>query len=344
MNILITRDALLVAFLLYTTICQTVRGQSLDDYYQFAEQTKKANSLFAAQDYAGASDVYSKILNSPIPQHRVDWFRYKAAGAYSMSGYPDRAFDELEILAQGKCIFKEALAMDLHGLQSDSNFSDLHNDPRWSKLILDAELLAREIARGLDSTLIRKINHVAKMDQDARFTLQKVKSTFGIGSKEHKNAMDNLRIIDSLNLSIADSIIRIHGWPGMDLVGIESNFNLFLIIQHSDYITQEKYLPLITRSIETGKTLPGILPLIVDKIELHKTGLQVFGTQTCQDRETNEFYVCPMVDPDRLDDRRVMMGMSTYSDELKPSGMIWDLEEYKQKLPDYIQIYRRDSQ
>src|SRR5436190_12861202 len=51
--------------------------------------------------------------------------------------------------------------------------------------------------------------------------------------------------IDSTNLAKVSSIIDKHGWLGKSQIGNRANYTLWLVIQHADLKTQEKYLPLM---------------------------------------------------------------------------------------------------
>lgn len=47
---------------------------------------------------------------------------------------------------------------------------------------------------------------------------------------------------DKKNLQIIESIISKHGWLGQKDIGMKANATMFMVIQHADLKTQEKYL------------------------------------------------------------------------------------------------------
>src|SRR5437868_12407246 len=53
-----------------------------------------------------------------------------------------------------------------------------------------------------------------------------------------------IRYIDSTNLVVVESLIKKYGWPGKSFVGERGNQAVFLVNQHADIKTQEKYLSL----------------------------------------------------------------------------------------------------
>jgi hypothetical protein len=44
------------------------------------------------------------------------------------------------------------------------------------------------------------------------------------------------------------SILQKYGWLGHEEIGDQANTTLFMVIQHSDQVAQEKYLPMLRSS------------------------------------------------------------------------------------------------
>jgi hypothetical protein len=68
-----------------------------------------------------------------------------------------------------------------------------------------------------------------------------------------------------------------YGWLGADVVGGQGNSTLFLVIQHSDQATQEKYLPMMREAVKNGKAQGSSLALLEDRAALgqrQKTNLR----------------------------------------------------------------------
>jgi hypothetical protein len=54
---------------------------------------------------------------------------------------------------------------------------------------------------------------------------------------------------------------------------------VWLVIQHADLLYQEKYLPLIAKTVEAGELAKVPLRMLIDRIYHKKTGQQIFGSQ-----------------------------------------------------------------
>ncbi len=119
---------------------------------------------------------------------------------------------------------------------------------------------------------------------------------------------------------------------GSDVIGNQGNSTLFLVIQHADLKTQEKYLPMMREAVKNGKAYGSSLALLEDRIEIRNGRKQIYGSQIGMD-DKNTYYVAPLIDPDNVDKRRAEVGLPPLSDYVKNWNMIWDVEQYKKDLP-----------
>jgi hypothetical protein len=109
---------------------------------------------------------------------------------------------------------------------------------------------------------------------------------------------------------------------------------LFLIIQHADLATQEKYLPMITEAVKIGKANPGDLALLEDRIAIRQGKMQIYGIQIGRDPEDPElYYILPLQDPDNVDKRRTEVGLQPISEYVHQWQIKWNIEQYKKDLP-----------
>lgn len=118
------------------------------------------------------------------------------------------------------------------------------------------------------------------------------------------------------------------------MIGNQGNTTLFLVIQHSDIETQEKYLPMMRDALSKGNARASSLVLLEDRVALGKGEKQIYGSQVGRDQETGEYYILPLIDPDNVDKRRAEVGLETIQDYISNWEMTWDVEEYKKKLPE----------
>lgn len=75
---------------------------------------------------------------------------------------------------------------------------------------------------------------------------------------------------DYINLIKIKALLNKYGWLGTDVVGQQGNTTLFLVIQHANLITQEKYLPVVQDAIGQGKADASALSLLEDREPLGK--------------------------------------------------------------------------
>ncbi len=159
-------------------------------------------------------------------------------------------------------------------------------------------------------------------------------------NKAPKKAIDSIYAIikqkDAANLIKVTKILSQYGWLGPQDVGMDRSQALFLVIQHADLKTQQKYLPMIKKAEKEGKTFSSNLAILQDRIAMREGKKQLYGSQRFQDKTTGIRYIYPMIDPDKLDQRRKLMGLQP----MKEYETGWDVNEYKKKLPEIEKIFK----
>jgi len=169
---------------------------------------------------------------------------------------------------------------------------------------------------------------------------QDIAKEYGRKSKELKDYVRIMVDQGSINLIKIEKILNEHGWLGADIVGVQGNYTLFLVIQHSDLETQEKYLPMMRGAVHKGNAKAQDLAFLEDRVALRKGERQIYGSQIGPDPETGEWVVRPLIDPDNVDKRRAEVGLGTLQDYISEHGMTWNVEEYKKQLPELEMRYR----
>lgn len=205
------------------------------------------------------------------------------------------------------------------------------------------EIKAQVNSFEIDSSKFKKellsvLDTIYKDDQSYRVELGKL-----VKLKANQLQIDSLRSIivnkDRINLVKVNEILKQHGWLGPQEVGMNGSQGIFLVIQHADLATQKRYLPLIKQAEKDGKTLSSNLAILEDRIAMREGRKQIYGSQGFKDKVTGANYIYPVIDADNLDKRRKSMGlppMSTYVAN-------WDLEEYKNKLPEIESIVKQQN-
>jgi len=138
----------------------------------------------------------------------------------------------------------------------------------------------------------------------------------------------------SINTSKIKKILDEYGWLGADIIGNQGDSTLFLVIQHSDFETQEKYLPMMREAVKKGNAKANNLAFLEDRVALRKGEKQIYGSQIAPDPETGEYIILPLIDPENVDKRRADVGLGKFQVYISDFGMTWNVEEYKKKLPE----------
>ena len=185
-----------------------------------------------------------------------------------------------------------------------------------------------------DKPLKRGLLKIWNEDQDIRQEWTEAWNKFGGGSPSVDSIIKRMRYTDSIHLVFITKILDEKGWVGKDKIGGLANNTFFVIIQHSDLKTQQKYLPMMRTAVKEGKTEARWLALLEDRVALGEGRKQIYGSQIYFNKKTNKSYVAPLDDPDNVDKRRKEVGLDPLSHYLKQMDLIWNLEEYKKQLPE----------
>lgn len=183
------------------------------------------------------------------------------------------------------------------------------------------------------------LNEIHQTDQNIRFELLAMQKKGEMQTDDFKNLILKMKKTDSINLSKIKAILDKYGWPKN--LNQQANQTIFLVIQHAELKSQEKYLPLMRKAVKEGKTLPSNLALLEDRIALRKGKNQIYVSQVFIDSKTGEKYVEPLEDPETVDKRRTKVGLSTMDEYLKQAfQMEWSIEQYYKDLPKIKKILR----
>ncbi len=329
----------LTILLLFTFISVlTVQGQ--DQFFRWYE---KGDSFYDQGEFEKAKKWYEQAIAADVSDRFKGYLRFKLARTYSAVGRTDKSFELLFSLVNPAAPTKYIYQLDQEVLMDDTLLSPLKKHEMWDSLMNTVEIFQLDINKDVDNNLVQLVEEMRERDEKYRLNILSVREEFGNNSPEMATLTDSMLYNDSINIHLADSIIQEHGWPGIDLLGFHSHFSFFLIAQHAKLEYQEKYLPLLREKVQQGKVLPGILMMLEDRVSLRNNGYQLYGSQYCRDLETDEYYFCPILDPEFLNHRRHVIGLGTFEKELEHSGEEWDWKAYEKQLPKYMEIYQRDK-
>lgn len=296
--------------------------------------TSNAAELYKAKQYRASAEAYSEAFKSLGWKGTAD-DRYNAACSWALAGVPDSAFFQLER------IISKMVYTDYDQITTDTDLNSLHSDSRWKPLIEILRINKEKTESGLNKPLAAKLDSIFKLDQEPRLRINETEEKFGRESKEMQALWQEIVYNDSITLIMVKEILDKHGWLGPDEVGEKGNSALFLVIQHANLETQEKYIPLLREAVKSGKARPSNLALMEDRMALRQGKLQIYGSQIGFDESNNESYVLPLQDPDNVDKRRSEVGLGPLSEYVSRWKIAWDIEAYKKKLPAYLEMQKK---
>ena len=155
------------------------------------------------------------------------------------------------------------------------------------------------------AAVIRQLETIRERDQKTR--------TSG-------DSLEFATFIDSCNLAQVEALVAKYGWLKRSFVGARGNFTAFLIIQHADLKTQEKYFPLIKQSVEIGESRPADLAVLQDRILMRQGKKQIYGSQIVFDKAGNQV-LYPIEDERNVNKRRAKAGLEPMEEYARHFGI-----------------------
>jgi tetratricopeptide (TPR) repeat protein len=289
---------------------------------------KKADSCYNAKQYKKATEFYTKAFQVD-PNSKKNF--YNAACASSLANDKKKSLDWLEIAVNNG--FNSA-----DHINSDSDLDNIRKEKKFKKIIDNLQKSIALIEADYDKPLQKELLEIFKDDQDIRNKYVAAQKTYGYESK----AVDSLGKImlfkDSLNLTKVERILKEKGWVGKDKIGQQANTTLFLVIQHSDLKTQQKYLPIMKDAVKKGNADASSFAYLEDRIALREGRRQIYGSQMGRKPNTNEYYILPLEDPVNVDKRRLEVGLTPLAEYVIKYDVVFDVEKYIKELPELDEL------
>lgn len=305
-------------------ICWGFIQFSFGQNIEYTTLIRKADSLYTAKNYKTSALTYSKAFETN------EWKglatdRYNAACSWALAGNADSAFFQLDR------IVKNANYTNYAHITTDADLVSLYNDQRWKPLLAAVWQNKEKAEVNLNRPLVNQLDSIFTEDQQYRMQMEAIEKKSGWESKEMKALWETINKSDSVNLVKIKTILDTHGWLGADVVGDKGNQTLFLVIQHSDQLTQEKYLPMMREAVKNGKAHGSSLALLEDRVALGQGKKQLYGSQIGRDEKTQAYFVLPLEDPDNVDKRRAEVGLPPLAEYVVHWQIKWNVEEYKKE-------------
>jgi len=264
-----------------------------------AKFSKRSNKMIPdiilGSDELDYLEAYLPIFRKECETEKLSWRQYA------------RLSDKIQIIKTGFQRYGTQTYVNKEGSFITNtpikNLNQLEEYRRQVKLVSlsESQMNQLKISQAqLDTMLIAELNDLYQQDQKHRLELKYLKDKYGEESDQVTEQWKILEKADSLNLSRAEAIIKNQGWPGPKIVGQQGSSTLFLVIQHADLQTQQKYLPMIRKAVSEGKAMASDLAYLEDRIAVAQGQKQIYGTQVQQDQETGDYYVPAILDPKQV--------------------------------------------
>lgn len=316
------RTSLITLTLIFFSIMASVAQKPSPKYSELINQGWK---LCLNKDFAGSAKRYEQAftLNEKVPL--TD--RYNASCIYALAGNKDAAFKHLFITANS------LKWDDYNHLINDSDLKSLHSDKRWEKLKALVKQNKEQIEAHFDKGLVAELDEIYFDDQNTRNQIRTMEEKYGRGSKEMDAFWQTILKKDSINLIKVSKILDEQGWPDKTLIGERGTSTLFLVIQHANQESQEKYLDMIEKAVKNDNLPKRQYAMFYDRLILRRGERQLYGTQLATNDESKSPYVLPLRDPKNVDKRRLEMGLNSMQENMSRWNLIWDVEAYIKNLP-----------
>ncbi len=140
-----------------------------------------------------------------------------------------------------------------------------------------------------------------------------------IDTIEMKTANQNMLLTDSLDFLIVRNIFHQYGFPNYELVGQTSSHNFWLIVQHMDKhpTFQDSVLTKMKIEVDKGKSSSLDYAYLVDRVNVNTKRSQIYGTQMLLNKDSTSYEPKPLIDPDKVDERRKSVGLQPIKEYIK---------------------------
>jgi tetratricopeptide (TPR) repeat protein len=294
----------------------------------YRELISQAEVAYNSKDFVKSAELYARAFRIEKKSF-VDL--YNAACSEALRGNKEQAYQYLEASIRNGW-------SNLQHFKSDTDLASLHGSKQWDNLVTQLAKSIEKLEAAYDKPLQKELLQILREDQETRKIFVEVAKIHGYQHPKTDSLGRMIHRKDSINLLKIKKILDERGWVGKEVVGPEASQTLFLVIQHSDYETQKKYLPMLRDAVKKGNAGPASLALLEDRVAIREGRKQRYGSQIGIIPNTNEHYVLPLEDPDNVDKRRMEMGLAPMAVYLSNWELNWNVEEYKKNLPEYEKL------
>lgn len=296
---------------------------TLEERTKYAELKTKAWHLYQDQKFLASAKKYSEAF-TVLGNKGSTNDRYNAACSWALASEIDSSFVQLFRIA------KKGDYRNYDHITTDEDLNALHSDKRWNEVLNLIKTNKEKAEANLDKNLVAILDTIFQEDQGLRLQISEVEEKYGRDSDEMEAHWNSIEEKDSINLIKIQKILDERGWLGQDIIGEQGNMTLFLVIQHSPIEIQEKYLPMMREAVKKNNARPSSLALLEDRVALRTGKRQIYGSQIGRNKETGEYYVLPIENPEKVDERRAEVGLGSIQEYISRWNLTWDVDKHKE--------------
>lgn len=262
-------------------------GMMIEGYRNFNtnRSIKAADKIFEATELMPTKNLENYLVSAMV---------------YAPKGEQEKAFLSIErAIEEG---FKNSEI-----LSSISEYSSLHNNPRWDTLISKTNKKRKAYEKTIQKPeLLKMLKYMWVQDQEVLAQYEKnLESLDSTATDADYNQLFTL--VEKrweINKNKLDSITEIYGWPGNRLVGEEGAKIAWGIPQHHPNVFFKiKCLLLIKEAMKKGDVAPIHYAQLKDRIARETWKKQVYGTSM------SESAPYPIEDPANVNEKRSELGL-----------------------------------
>lgn len=230
------------------------------------ENLKDSAYMYVNMNDSIALSYLLRAFDEEDPQN--PYHLYDASALAARLGQTDLSFDLLQMaIEKGYSIYNH--------IKNNKDFPTLDSE-RFNTLL--KKVKSRD---SLLNLLTIKLDSIFVLDQNIRnnFHDKIILKQIDIESHESKQILDSMKIIDCKNLEFIDSIVDKYGFLGRCLKTDQSKNTIYAIYLHAPFEIIEKKLDVIKNAVKSGELSCQQFPYFADRITIHRTGKQKYGTQ-----------------------------------------------------------------
>jgi hypothetical protein len=201
-------------------------------------------------------------------------------------------------------------------LEKDTLFQSLKSLKKWNKLVAE---LKDTVAFYAPIRLI--LNELTIEDQLVRTNTDSLSRKYNLPKTYDRKAI--ILHIDSLLQRQIFPIIDKYGFVSYDIIGRKANNCLFLVVEHSNIPSMEKYFPLLQASIAKENSNPLYEALMCDRISWDRIGKQKYGTQFQYDTKGRKI-MDPIDDIEMANKRRLALKILPLEAYMKKNNIFFE--------------------